>query len=354
MRLQPEIFQQLVLTWFDKHGRKNLPWQHPRTPYRVWLSEIMLQQTQVTTVIPYFEKFIAHFPQIEILAQASLDLVLSLWAGLGYYARARNLHRTAQIVTQHYQGQFPETLAALQQLPGIGRSTAGAILALGFNQAAPILDGNVKRVLARIHALPGWPGIPSVNQAFWSLATQYTPQAQAAAYTQAMMDLGSLVCTRSQPHCKRCPLSAHCLAYAQGQTQAYPTAKPRKTLPIRRMQYLILVNAHQEILLEKRPPIGIWGGLWSLPECSPEVDITVWCQTHYHCHLKMLSPQPPLRHSFTHFHLEILPVICTVQHWNPPLQDNAILHWHTQAQWQRKGLAAPIKKLLIAYGNKLL
>jgi A/G-specific adenine glycosylase len=373
----PEDFQHLLLRWFEKQGRKNLPWQQPRTPYRVWLSEVMLQQTQVSTVIPYFERFLSHFPTIERLAQAPLDQVFHLWAGLGYYARARHLHQAAQQIVHHYQGEFPTSLDGLQRLPGIGRSTAGAILSLGFDQPAPILDGNVQRVLARIHAIAEWPGLPHIKKQLWSLATAYTPRIQAANYTQAMMDLGALVCTRTQPCCLQCPFSKNCLAYQTGQPQNYPGSKPRKTLPTRQTQCLILLNKptkksplcmhshpseslhvagetnllnqpHEqvEILLEKRPPIGIWGGLWSLPECPSGENIVSWCQDHYTCQVKQLIAYPSFRHSFTHYHLEIHPVVCMVEAWQSTVQDQTLLAWHTQAQWHSKGLAAPIKRLL--------
>lgn len=343
---QPKLFQTLLLDWFHQNGRQNLPWQHPKTPYRVWLSEVMLQQTQVATVIPYFERFTLHFPNIETLAKAKSDQILSLWAGLGYYARARNLHRAAQIILQCHQGQLPQTLEALQALPGIGRSTAGAILSLAFNQSAPILDGNVKRVLSRWYGISGWPGNPKVSKQLWELALKYTPKQNSSWYTQAIMDLGSLVCIRKKPHCEKCPISPYCVAYAQQRPWDYPASKPIKARPVRAVQCLLLMNQQQEILLEKRPPVGIWGGLWSLPECICGVDIKAWCLEHYFCQVESVVPYPSFRHSFTHFHLEISPVLCKVSNWNPPLQDNPKWLWHNDHQEIQRGLASPIKKLL--------
>src|SRR5690606_6541720 len=209
-------FAQRVLVWFDQHGRKHLPWQQGITPYRVWLSEIMLQQTQVATVIPYFERFIARFPDVQSLAAAPIDDVLHLWTGLGYYARARNLHRCAQTIVRDYGGEFPASVAALSELPGIGRSTAGALASIAHQQRAAILDGNVKRVLARHHAIDGWPGTTQTLSQLWQFAEQHTPDKRSDHYTQAMMDLGATVCTRSKPACDHCPVADSCIAYAQG------------------------------------------------------------------------------------------------------------------------------------------
>lgn len=353
--LEPEIFQKKLLEWFTKHGRQQLPWQHPRNPYRVWLSEIMLQQTQVTTVIPYFEKFTTAFPNITLLANAPLDTVLHLWAGLGYYARARHLHQTAQKITADYQGEFPNTLEALQNLPGIGRSTAGAILSLGFNQPAPILDGNVKRILCRLHAIKGWPGSTHVLKQLWNLAVYYTPHQNVASYTQAIMDFGSLVCTRHKPRCAICPFNKDCIAYRNQETNVYPTPKKLQDLPQRTAQFLILINPQGEILLEKRPPIGIWGGLWSLPECSLDSSIQEFCANNYHCNIIKTDTQPAIMHTFSHFQLTIQPIVCYVTSSYPlNLQDNAMQGWYSYEQIQKKGLAAPIKKLLHGFqGDKL-
>ncbi|MCK5925416.1 MAG: A/G-specific adenine glycosylase, partial [Methylococcales bacterium] len=247
--MKPVLFQQKILAWFALKGRKNLPWQQPINPYRVWVSEIMLQQTQVTTVIPYFQKFIHHFPDIQSLANAPLDDVLQHWAGLGYYARARNLHKSAQII--HQQGYFPDTVDELIKLSGIGLSTAGAISSIAFNNSAAILDGNVRRVLTRFHAITGWVGITAVSQKLWALSQRYTPDKNVADYTQAMMDLGATLCTRTKPQCEQCPLSADCQAYAQGTVLEYPTPKPKKIKPVKSLVFLLLYHKKQ-LLLEKR------------------------------------------------------------------------------------------------------
>jgi len=346
--MTPDLFQSFLLKWFQKNGRKHLPWQNPRTPYRVWLSEVMLQQTQVATVIPYFNEFIKHFPDIKALATASLDQVLQKWAGLGYYARARNLHKASQTIMAEHQGQVPNTVEALESLPGIGRSTAGAIISLAFNQPAAILDGNVKRVLCRIHGISGWPGSPAVMQILWELTETYISKSAPADYTQAIMDFGSLLCTRTQPKCDQCPVQSGCIAYQQQKVDQYPTPKPLQTLTRQSMQALVLVNEEQNIFLEKRPPVGIWGGLWSLPHCPADHDIQTWCHENYQCTTQKTIQYPIIKHSFTHFHLDITPVICHVQLDNPNvIQDYSTRGWFTQrAVLQEKGLAAPIKKLL--------
>lgn len=357
--MTPKKFQNSVLKWFDKSGRKNLPWQKPNSSYRVWLSEIMLQQTQVKTVIPYFQKFIKKFPSLKSLAQANIDDVLNLWAGLGYYARARNLYKTAQIIQKKYRGKFPTDLETIQTLPGIGRSTAGAILALSQNQHAAILDGNVKRVLARFHAITDWPGKPEVNKQLWLLAENYTPKNRVANYTQAMMDLGALICTRSKPKCAMCPLQKHCTAYASGNPAAYPAKKISKKIPTRSINMMILLNEKGEILLEKRPPVGIWGGLWSLPECATEQDIKQFCKQQHHCEIKNLQKWPGLRHTFSHFHLDITPVLAHIKKWRPVVMESPNTVWYNIAHLKSKGLAAPVKKLLTQltekyYANDLL
>ncbi|MGZ4978382.1 MAG: A/G-specific adenine glycosylase, partial [Methylobacter sp.] len=252
--MSPSAFQQNILAWFDQYGRKDLPWQKDLTPYRVWLSETMLQQTQVATVIPYFNTFIAKFPDIASLANAPVDEVLHLWSGLGYYARARNLHKTAQLIAE--RGRFPDTPDELIALPGIGLSTAGAILSIAFNKSHPILDGNVKRVLTRFRAVSGWPGNSAVNKELWAISARLTPIDRVADYTQAMMDLGATLCTRSKPACAACPLNADCLAGLAGNSSAFPTPKPAKTLPVKQLTFLLLSDADNRILLEKRPPTG--------------------------------------------------------------------------------------------------
>lgn len=342
--MTPKQFQTAVLKWFDKHGRRDLPWQKSHAPYRVWLSEIMLQQTQVKTVIPYFQKFIKKFPHVKSLANANIDDVLTLWSGLGYYARARNLHKTAQIIQQEFHGRFPIDVATLQTLPGIGRSTAGAIVALSKNQRAPILDGNVKRVLARFHA--------ENSKDLWELAEKYTPEKRVADYTQVMMDLGALICTRTKPKCALCPLQKHCAGYLSGNPTAYPAKTTSKKIPTRATHMLILRNDQGEILLEKRPPIGIWGGLWSLPECVADQDIKQFCKKQHHCDIKNLQKWPKLRHTFSHFHLDITPVLIHIKKWSPPAMESPNTVWYNVATLDDKGLAAPVKKLLIQLAEK--
>ncbi|MGB1141418.1 MAG: A/G-specific adenine glycosylase, partial [Halioglobus sp.] len=266
--LDPKEFADRVLAWFDTHGRHDLPWQYDTTAYRVWVSEIMLQQTQVKTVIPYFERFMAAFPDVDALAGAPEDEVLHLWTGLGYYARARNLHRAAKQVAFELGGTFPDSIEGLQALPGVGRSTAGAIASIALAQRASILDGNVKRVLARLHRVAGWPGQSAVHNQLWDIAEHYTPTARCADYTQAMMDLGATLCTRSKPACALCPMANDCEANAAGDQTDYPGKKPKKALPVRATHFLVLRNRDGDIWLEKRPAEGIWGGLWCFPEVA--------------------------------------------------------------------------------------
>ena len=270
-------FSRRVLAWFEDHGRTDLPWQQDATPYKVWISEVMLQQTQVATVIPYFNRFMAAFPDVDTLASAPLDKVLHYWSGLGYYARARNLHKAACMIQDVYAGVFPEELPKVTALPGVGLSTAGAILSLALNQCHPILDGNVKRVLARCYAVAGWPGQTAVAKQLWRLSGTLTPRSRTAEYNQAMMDLGATVCTRSNPLCDLCPVNSHCLARIQDKISQYPGRKQKKLLPVRNIQMLLLRDRQGRLLLEQRPPTGVWGGLWSFPELPFGEDIRHWC-----------------------------------------------------------------------------
>lgn len=340
-----------VLQWFDQHGRHDLPWQQNTTPYRVWVSEIMLQQTQVSTVIPYYHRFMQRFPDVSALAEAPIDDVLHLWTGLGYYARARNLHKSAQIVTNHYQGNFPPSLEQLSELPGIGRSTAGAILALSMGQRGIILDGNVKRVLCRYYAIQDWSGENATQKQLWQLAGQATPAERVAAYTQAMMDLGATVCTRSKPACARCPLADTCQALALGLTKTLPVSKPRKILPVRQTFMLICEQGKGEVLLEQRPASGLWGGLWSLPEFSGFDDVQTWLE---HKGANFKTCWPVVRHTFSHFHLDITPVIATLASHHIAEQDAGTC-WYPLAPTAddtrvNLGLSAPVKKLLQRLG----
>ncbi|KHD10921.1 DNA glycosylase [Candidatus Thiomargarita nelsonii] len=333
-------FSQRLLTWFDKYGRTDLPWQIKPTAYRVWVSEIMLQQTQVNTVIPYYQRFMQRFPKVQTLAAAELDEILHQWTGLGYYARARNLHRAAQQICTEYLGELPTNLEGLMRLPGIGRSTAGAILALAHGQCYPILDGNVKRVVCRYYAVDGSPGESKVAKTLWRLAEQNLPTERVAAYTQAIMDLGATVCTRSRPQCVLCPFSHDCAAHQNRQETAYPVPKARKILPVKTTTFIMLQNQLGEVLLEKRPPKGIWGGLWSFPECSTAVE--TWCQEHLNSTAPKCYTWRTLRHTFTHFHLDITPVLMQVD----ACQIVALRETNWYNTTQTYGLAAPVVRLL--------
>ncbi|MDX1812679.1 MAG: A/G-specific adenine glycosylase, partial [Gammaproteobacteria bacterium] len=298
-----EISQRL-LPWFDKFGRKHLPWQQNKTPYKVWISEIMLQQTQVATVIPYFERFMQSFPDIVTLAKANEDEVLSHWSGLGYYARARNLHKCAKTVYKEFAGQFPTEIEQVMNLPGIGRSTAGAILSLSLHQSHPILDGNVKRVLSRVYKVEGWYGRTAVGNQLWQFAEENTPAERVADYNQAMMDLGATLCVRGKNlDCSICPLNDMCQAYRDNEVHLFPHSKPKKTLPVKNTVMLLASNAGNEILIEKRPPAGIWGGLWSLPEFESVAQLKQWLAAKYQYNENDLQSWAPMRHTFSHYHL---------------------------------------------------
>ena len=306
-----QSFTQLVLKWFDQHGRKALPWQQDQNPYRVWLSEIMLQQTQVDTVIPYYLRFLDRFPDIDSLAQAHHDDVMNHWAGLGYYARARNLHKAAKIICEHHQGMFPVNFEDVLALPGIGRSTAGAILAFSNGKRHPILDGNVKRVLTRYYAIPGSPSTKSVENKLWQLADCLTPQNRVSDYTQAIMDLGATLCTRTKPRCKDCPVAENCEALRQDKVDRFPERKTRLPKKQKITRMLIIENSDQQILLIKRPPTGIWGGLWSLPQIDcPEINMRQWSLDNFGLKITEKLEMKSLRHSFTHFDLTIQPIVC--------------------------------------------
>ena len=303
-----EMFQRSVLDWFDLHGRKHLPWQNEPTPYRVWVSEIMLQQTQVSTVIPFFDRFTRSFPELSDLAGASITAVLEHWAGLGYYARARNLHRAAQLLMQEHAGHFPKELEILRKLPGIGRSTAGAILSLGYGVRTPILDGNVKRVLTRFEGIQGWPGEKKIEHSLWALAELNTPRERVADFNQAMMDLGATVCTKQRPACCHCPLQKRCEAYRLDLTGSIPAAKPRRNMPVRRAWMLIVADESGRILLQQRPPVGIWGGLLAFPEFTDEAELLVWARSRS-VEINQLERLAERRHTFSHFHLDFRPIL---------------------------------------------
>ena len=341
--MSPSEFQHNILGWFDHFGRKDLPWQQDLTPYRVWLSETMLQQTQVATVIPYFNIFIGAFPDIASLANANVDEVLHLWSGLGYYARARNLHKTAQLIAE--RGRFPDTPAELLDLPGIGLSTAGAILSIAFNKSHPILDGNVKRVLTRFEAVSGWPGNAAVNKELWAISARLTPIERVADYTQAIMDLGATLCTRSKPACTACPLNAGCLARLEDKIALFPTPKPAKALPIKQLIFLLLTDSENRVLLEKRPPTGIWGGLWSLPEFDSIASAQDWCLTK-NIHIVDQQTLATRRHTFSHYHLDYTPLLTLSNNPSNFVMEANQSVWYKADQVNKLGLAAPIKQLL--------
>ena len=341
-------FARALLDWYDAHGRKDLPWRAqgpaPRDPYPIWISEIMLQQTQVATVIPYFLRFVQRFPDVARLAHASLDEVLELWTGLGYYARARNLHAAAQRIAQAHAGRFPEDVEAVSALPGIGRSTAGAILAFAFEQRHAILDGNVKRVLARYHAIGGWPGERAVEQALWARAHEHTPDIRVSDYTQAIMDLGARVCGR-RPLCAECPVRAGCRARALGDARAFPAPRPRKSLPVRATVMLLIENPARAVLLVQRPPSGVWGGLWGPPECEPGADAAAYCRERLGLKVRLGHAGPMRRHTFSHFHLDITPLPARLVRAQG-LMENAGSIWYNVASPDARGLAAPVTRLL--------
>jgi len=342
---QCQQFAAHVLTWFDKHGRKHLPWQQNPTPYRVWVSEIMLQQTQVAIATPYYERFMERFPTLESLATAPIDDVLAHWSGLGYYARARNLHRCAVRVMDEYHGELPTTLDVLVDLPGIGRSTAAAILSLSGGQHQPILDGNVKRVLARCFAVEGWPGKKPVLDNLWTYSEQVTPAKRTGPFNQAMMDLGATLCSRTKPQCAHCPLAKQCKANLNGTQLDYPGKKPKKVIPVKSTSMLVLRNAANHLLLVQRPPTGIWGGLWSLPELG-EIELSQWL-----IDAELTAESEPyslarFRHTFSHYHLDIDAVELVVQ----PTGADVVLDveryvWYDGEQLPG-GVAAPMTKIL--------
>lgn len=343
-------FSQQILTWYDQHGRKNLPWQKTVTPYTTWISEIMLQQTQVETVIPYYQRFTKQFPTIQTLATAPIDEILHLWTGLGYYARARNLHKTAQIIHEKHQCQFPTNINDIIALPGIGKSTAGAIASLALGQRQAILDGNVKRVLTRYYQIKGWPGTPKNHNTLWQKAEKLLPQKRNAAYTQAIMDLGATLCTKTNPNCPHCPIQTNCQAHTNNTQHLYPEKKPPKTKPTKQTTLLILTNPQNQILLTQRPTKGIWGGLWSFPDHPQHITTP----TELKKHLTHLNPnitpqnskwQQPFRHTFTHYHLDIQPIIININNIET-INEKTPETWLTLEKPLKLGLPAPIKKII--------
>lgn len=345
-------FSTRLLRWFDAHGRHDLPWQHPRSPYRVWLAEVMLQQTQVATVIPYFERFVARFPDWAALAAADIDEVLQHWAGLGYYARGRNLHRAAQQLVAEHGGEVPRDIDELMTLPGLGRSTAAAILSQAYGERHAILDGNVRRVLARHAGIEGWPGLPAITGRLWREAEDRLPPINAARarqvdYAQAIMDLGATLCTARKPACLHCPVAEDCVARIEGRVAELPSPRPKRDRPQRATQALIVENAEGAVLLERRPPAGLWGGLWCLPLFEPDEDWREGLRTRYGLVTRgEARTETGLRHAFTHFDLDIAPLRVRAEDSGTALRERLDLRWTRLDATPLPALPTPIARLL--------
>ena len=345
MGVDATSFASALIGWQKQYGRHDLPWQQ-QDGYRVWLSEIMLQQTQVNTVIPYYLNFLEQFPDVKSLADASIDKVLQHWQGLGYYARARNLQQAAVIMRDQHGGHFPQNMAEAEALPGVGRSTAAAVLSLAYGQSQPILDGNVKRVLARCFQVSGWYGQSATMQRLWQLAEKLTPKKQTAEFNQAMMDLGSMLCLKSKPKCELCPLQQHCASYRDHSQALYPEKKPKRTRPLKSI--LMLLHLYRgQVLLWRRPPTGIWGGLWSLPEVEDASQVETWQRGF------LSQGQAPgaiqqnlLRHQFTHYSLDISLAVIELQQLPTRIADRDNHAWVALDQLGEYGLPTPVKKLL--------
>lgn len=349
-----QTFSANLIAWHRHHGRHDLPWQQLRDPYRVWLSEIMLQQTQVATVIPYFQRFLERFPTLADLAAAPLEDVMGLWSGLGYYARARNLHRCARVVMESHGGRFPEDPEVIGQLPGIGRSTANAVAVFCFGAHRPILDGNVKRVLCRAFGVEGFPGTSTVERGLWKLAESLLPRRDSASYIQAQMDLGAMVCTRTRPACLSaksiCPVAENCVAHNAGRVAELPAAKARKTLPQREARVLLL-HRRDRVLLERRPPSGIWGGLLSLPEVPPGDDPAAFAARALGCVVAYLDVLPVSHHNFTHFRLTLSPLSGPVS-LLPRAAETAAHFWLGREDVDSAGLPTPVRKILLDFFSR--
>ncbi len=332
------------MDWQQQHGRRDLPWQGTRDAYRIWVSEIMLQQTQVATVIPYYQRFLARFPDVLTLAAADEEVVLALWSGLGYYARARNLHRAAQRVATSPGAKFPQDVAGLMKLPGVGRTTAAAIAAFAYGHCHAILDGNVRRVLTRTFAVSGYPGSALVEKGLWALAESLLPRERIEAYTQGLMDIGATLCTQRQPRCGNCPLRKVCQAYLTQTISDFPTPKAVRTIPERTTQ-MLLVRQGDHWLLEKRPRRGIWGGLWSFPEIALEDDPEECLRIGWGLKAQSVSTLPPFRHAFTHYRLIIHPV-CLAVGERKTLPDSGDHLWLDQADVLSAAIPTPVRKIL--------
>jgi A/G-specific adenine glycosylase len=338
-------FAARVIAWQEGHGRHDLPWQNTRDPYRIWLSEIMLQQTQVSTVVPYYQRFLARCADVAALAELATEEVMGLWSGLGYYARARNLHRCARCVVEAHGGQFPRTPNEIASLPGIGRSTAAAIAAFAYGTRAAILDGNVKRVLCRAFGITGFPGDKTVENRLWELAESLLPESGIERYTQGLMDLGATVCTRNRPACLLCPLTETCVARLETRVAELPERRPKKATPQRTATVLILRH-DGAVLLEQRPPAGIWGGLLSLPETeSNGPSLADDVQRRFGLDLVAVQELPPVQHAFTHFKLELRPLLCEVAPGARSAHE-ADGKWQPLAELNSAPLPAPVRRLL--------
>ncbi len=343
-------FSTRILRWSADNGRNNLPWQEGRDPYRIWISEVMLQQTRVETVIPYFLDFISTFPDVLALSAATQDRVLALWSGLGYYTRARNLHRAAALICEHHGGEIPRSRGELEALPGIGRSTAAAILALAFDLPEPILDGNVKRLLSRFHGVEGWPGSGATGRRLWQLAEQNMPDLDCGAYTQAIMDLGALLCRQKGPDCPACPVASGCVARESGRVDELPYPRPGKKLPQRMVCMAMVQNRQGEVLLERRPEEGVWGGLWSFPELESPQQWDEWSEVYLGRRVKRPQCWHGVSHTFTHFRLEITPLHLELDGEVELTPEGG--EWVTLAQLQERGVAAPVGRLIQRMSSK--
>jgi len=342
--MTPKRFASRLITWQRAHGRHGLPWQDTRDPYRIWLSEVMLQQTQVATVIPYFERFVAEFPHVRALGAAPVERVLEHWSGLGYYRRAHHLHAAAMSVVEQWDGVFPADADTLSTLPGIGRSTAAAIAVFASGARAAILDGNVKRVLARHRGIEGFPGAAKVETQLWQVAETLLPARDIEAYTQALMDLGATLCTRARPNCAVCPVADDCVAFKQDRISELPSPRPNKALPQRELRVLLIEHGG-EILFERRPPLGIWGGLWSLPELTLDADVRATVKARFAAEVTVGDELPAIAHAFTHFALTLHPQRVNARRWPSRAEMPGTL-WLTPADARGAALPAPIKKLL--------
>ena len=337
-------FARGIVEWQRRHGRHALPWQQSRDPYGIWISEIMLQQTQVATVIPYYERFMARFPDVTSLAAAALDDVLAHWSGLGYYSRARHLHSAAQVIRDRHRGAFPTRFEDVVALPGVGRSTAGAIMVFAYGARYPILDGNVKRVLARVFGIEGYAGEPRVADALWSTAEREMPPSDLEAYTQGLMDLGATLCLRRRPACALCPVSATCVAQRTHRTQEIPAPRPRAALPHRNTVMLILEHRGR-VLLEKRPAPGIWGGLWCFPEITGDADLSLQCTQRFGAQVHDAERLPEVQHGFTHFTLTILPRRVRVTSLTPAAAEGDC-QWLDIEAARAAAIPAPVRRIL--------